>query len=102
MSFMSLLLKAQALQHKRMEALRKYVADIEDLDRQRHELDLASARAWMKVVHAGWATTDLTSFGLKSPKKPRPRPPSTSADDRAADDASLMSEPPDREDRTDG
>ncbi len=63
---MSLLLKAQSLQHKRMEALRTYVADIDGIDRRRHELDPASTRAWTKVAHAGWATSDLTSFGLKA------------------------------------
>lgn len=78
---MSLIVKAQALQQKRMEALRKYAADAADIDRQRHELDLASVRAWMKVVHAGWATTDLTSFGLKAPKKPRARRPEAAGDD---------------------
>ena len=56
---MSLIAKAQVLQHRRMEALRKYVEDVEDIDRRRDELDLATTRAWVKVVHAGWATTDL-------------------------------------------
>ncbi len=80
---MSLLLKAQSLHHKRMEALRTYVADVEDIDRRRHELDLASARAWMKVIRAGWATSDLTGFGLKAPKKPRSTPSAAAGHDHA-------------------
>lgn len=68
---MSLLLKAQALQQKRMEALRKYVADLGNIDNQRHELDLAAARAWTKIVRAGWTPGDLTQLGLRAPKRPR-------------------------------
>ena len=98
---MSLLLKAQSLQHKRMEALRTYVADIEEIDRRRHELDLASARAWMKVIHAGWATSDLTSFGLKAPKKPRSTPSASAGPDRA-ETMSPVVDPSDREDDSDG
>ena len=98
---MSLLLKAQALQHKRMEALRTYVADIEDIDRRRHELDLASARAWMKVIRAGWVTSDLVSFGLKTPKKPRSTPSASTGHD-PAETMSPVSDPPDREDDSDG
>ncbi len=70
---MSLIAKAQALQHKRMEALRRYVEDIDEIDRRRHELDLASSRAWLKVTRAGWARTDLARLGLSAPKKPRAR-----------------------------
>lgn len=98
---MSLLLKAQALQHKRMEALRKYVADIEDIDRRRRELDLASVRAWMKVVHAGWTTTDLTSFGLHAPRKPRSTPQVAIGDNRAEPSSSVVARP-DREHDSDG
>ena len=98
---MSLLLKAQALQHKRMEALRTYVADIEDIDRRRHELNLASARAWMKVVHAGWATSDLTSFGLKAPKRPRSTPSASAGHDHAQP-TSPVADRPNREDDSDG
>ncbi len=98
---MSLLLKAQALQHKRMEALRTYVADMDDIDRRRHELDLASARAWMKVVHAGWATTDLTSFGLKAPKKPR-TPPRAASDTPSEPATTPAAAPADREHDSDG
>ncbi|MEA5120848.1 MAG: hypothetical protein VB040_06195 [Propionibacterium sp.] len=98
---MSLLLKAQALQHKQMEALRTYVADIEDIDRRRHELDLASARAWMKVIHAGWTTTDLTSLGLKTPKRPRTQP-RVAAGNTPGEPASPTAAPPDRETDSDG
>jgi hypothetical protein len=98
---MSLLLKAQSLQHKRMEALRRYVADLEDIDRRRHELDLASTRAWMKVIRAGWTTTDLTSFGLKAPKKPRSTSSASTGHDHA-ETTSPVSDPPDREDDSDG
>ena len=94
---MSLLLKAQSLQHKRMEALRTYVADIEDIDRRRQELDLASTRAWMKVIRAGWATSDLTSFGLKTPKKPRSTPSASAGHDHAQP-TSPVADRPDRED----
>lgn len=82
---MSLLVKAQALQHKRMEALRKYVADMEDLDRKRHELDLATSRAWVKVVHAGWSPADLTGLGLTAPKRTRTKPTPVSNDEAAAE-----------------
>ena len=98
---MSLLLKAQALQHKRMEALRTYVADIEDIDRRRHELDLAAARAWMKVVRAGWVTSDLVSFGLKAPKKPRSTPSASTGHDQA-ETTSPVADPSDREADSDG
>lgn len=98
---MSLLLKAQSLQHKRMEALRTYVSDIEDIDRRRHELDLASARAWMKVIRAGWAASDLTSFGLKVPKKPRSTPPATVRQDHA-EPAPPVADPSEREDDSNG
>lgn len=98
---MSLLLKAQSLQHKRMEALRTYVADIEDIDRKRHELDLASARAWMKVIRAGWATSDLTSFGLKAPKKPRSTPSVPVGDDHTQP-TSPVAGSPDRDDDSNG
>ncbi|MEA5054705.1 MAG: hypothetical protein VB093_14805 [Propionicimonas sp.] len=98
---MSLILKAQALQHKRMEALRKYAEEVANIDRRRQELDLASTRAWMKVVHAGWATSDLTSFGLKTPKKPRSTPSASAGHDHA-ETASPVSGPPDREDESDG
>lgn len=98
---MSLLLKAQSLQHKRMEALRTYVADIEEIDRRRHELDLASARAWMKVIRAGWATSDLTSFGLKTPKKPRSTPSASASHDHGQPTPPVAG-PPDREDDSDG
>lgn len=98
---MSLLDKAQALQHRRMEALRKYAEEVEDIDRRRHELDLASARTWTKVVRAGWAPSDLTSFGLKAPKKPRSTPPATVCQDHA-EPTSPVADPPDREDDSDG
>jgi len=98
---MSLLLKAQSLQHKRMEALRTYAADIEDIDRRRHELDLASTRAWMKVIRAGWATSDLTSFGLKAPKKPRSTPSASAGHDHAHP-ASPVADPSEREDDSNG
>lgn len=98
---MSLLLKAQSLQHKRMEALRTYAAEIEDIDRRRHELDLASARAWMKVIYAGWATSDLISFGLKAPKKPRSTPSASAGHDRA-ETMSPVVDPSDREADSDG
>lgn len=93
---MSLLLKAQSLQHKRMEALRTYAADIEDIDRRRHELDLASTRAWMKVIRAGWTTSDLTSFGLKAPKKPRSTPSASAGRDHTQP-ASPVVDPSERE-----
>lgn len=70
---MSLIAKAEVLQHKRMDALRRYAEDLADIERRRHELDLASARAWGMVIHAGWATADLTGLGLKAPKQPRAR-----------------------------
>ena len=70
---MSPIAKAQALQHKRMEALRRYIEDTEEIGRRRHELELASSRAWLKVTGAGWATTDLAHLGLIAPKKPRAR-----------------------------
>lgn len=98
---MSFLLKAQSLQHKRMEALRTYVADLEDIDRRRHELDLASVRAWMKVIRAGWAMTDLTSLGLKAPKKPRSTPSASAGHDHA-EPTSPVVDPPDRETDSDG
>lgn len=98
---MSLLLKAQSLQHKRMEALRTYIADIEDIDRRRHELDLASARAWLKVIRAGWATSDLTSFGLKAPKKPRSTASAAVGHDHAQPTPPVV-DSSDREDDSDG
>ena len=98
---MSLILKAQALQHKRMEALRKYADEVANIDRRRHELDLASARAWMKVIRAGWATSDLTSFGLKTPKKPRSTPSASAGHDHA-EPTSPVVDPPDRETDSDG
>lgn len=70
---MSLIAKAQALQHKRMEALRRYIEDLDEIDRRRYELELASGRAWVKVTGAGWARTDLAHLGLIAPKKPRAR-----------------------------
>jgi len=98
---MSLILKAQALQHKRMEALRKYAEEVANIDRRRQELDLASTRAWMNVIHAGWATSDLTSFGLKAPKKPRSTRSASAAHDRAQP-TSPVADPPDRKDDSDG
>ena len=99
---MSLIAKAQVLQHRRMEALRKYVEDVEDIDRRRDELDLATTRAWVKVVHAGWATTDLAGLGLKAPKKTRTRsdaPTDSTADVPAA---RVEAAPPSRGDDSDG
>ena len=80
---MSLIAKAQALQHKRMEALRKYAEDVTDIERRRHELDLALVRAWVNVVNAGWAKSDLTGLGLQAPKTPRTRRPEPTSDDEA-------------------
>lgn len=98
---MSLILKAQALQHKRMEALRKYADEVANIDRRRHELDLASARAWMKVIRAGWATSDLTSFGLKAPKKPRSTPSAAAGHDHAQPTSPVV-DSSDRETDSDG
>ena len=98
---MSLIAKAQALQHKRMEALRRYVEDIDDIDRRRHELELASSRAWLKVTSAGWATTDLTHLGLVAPKKPRAR--STAPSHQTEPDPQpAETEPPDEQAASDG
>lgn len=80
---MSLIAKAQALQHKRMEALRKYAEDVTDIERRRHELDLALVRAWVNVVNAGWAKSDLTGLGLQAPKTPRTKRPEPTSDDQA-------------------
>lgn len=78
---MNLIAKAQVLQHRRMEALRKYAEDVADIDRRRHELDLASARAWVKVTNAGWVKSDLTSLGLQAPT-PRTRRREAATQDR--------------------
>lgn len=80
---MSLIAKAQALQHKRMEALRKYAEDVTDIERRRHELDLALVRAWVNVVNAGWPKSDLAGLGLQAPKTPRTRRPEPISDDQA-------------------
>lgn len=99
---MSLIAKAQVLQHRRMEALRKYVEDVEDIDRRRAELDLATTRAWVKVVHAGWATTDLVGLGLKAPKKTRTRSDATAESEAGGPAARVDSDPPSPGDDSDG
>lgn len=98
---MSPIAKAQALQHERMEALRRYVSDIEDIDRRRRELELASSRAWSKVTSAGWARTDLTRLGLSAPKKPLARRSASSG--RAVPGSEpIQTDPPDGQDGPDG
>ena len=98
---MSLIAKAQALQHKRMEALRKYAEDIEDINQRPHELDQASVRAWVKVVNAGWVKSDLTSLGIQAPKTSRTRRPEPATDD-PVEPALKAADPAGGQDHSDG